>query len=350
MRCSAASLSPSKRITTIGVVFEGRARPKPSLYSTRTPSMVITSSAPSNLASALSRSTRVKFSPSAVFRCSSGVFTAVGSALSTADGSGRRLRISSRRAPAYMPSSKPGQRSLKNRCPLISPANGAFVSFSLALISEWPVRHIVGVPPCCRIHGASWRVHFTSKMISPPLRCRQDVLREQHDLPVGIDDLAVLGHHPETVAVAVEGQAEFGIGLAQAADQVLQILRVRGVRVVVREGAVDVAEQFDDVAAERAVQPRRDRAGHAVAAVDGDLHRPRQLHVADDARQVLLDDLGLLQFARLTGALEAAVLDPLAQRLDAVAVQRLAGDHHLQAVVLGGVVAAGDFDAGASAE
>ncbi len=182
------------------------------------------------------------------------------------------------------------------------------------------------------------------------LAVRQDVLREQHDLPVGIDDLAVLGHHPETVAVAVEGQAEFGIGLAQAADQVLEILGMRGVRVVVREGAIDVAEQFDDVAAERAVQPRRDRATDAIAAVDRDLHRPGQLHVADDTRQVLLDHLGLPQLARLIGALEAAVLDPLAQRLDPIAVQRLAGDHHLQAVVFGGVVAAGDLDAGAGSQ
>ena len=51
MRCKAASDSPSKRITTTGVVFDERASPKPSAYSTRKPSIVTTCSAPGNFAS-----------------------------------------------------------------------------------------------------------------------------------------------------------------------------------------------------------------------------------------------------------------------------------------------------------
>ena len=47
---NAGSLSASKRSTITGVVLEARARPKPSGYSTRNPSMVMTSRAPSNLA------------------------------------------------------------------------------------------------------------------------------------------------------------------------------------------------------------------------------------------------------------------------------------------------------------
>jgi hypothetical protein len=90
------------------------------------------------------------------------VADASGSASSTALGSAARERISSRRAPVYRPSSKPYQRSLKNTWPLISPASGAPVSLSLALISECPVRHISGSPPCLRIQGARLRVHFTS--------------------------------------------------------------------------------------------------------------------------------------------------------------------------------------------
>src|SRR5215469_5438790 len=50
MRFNAASLSASKRITTTGVVFDERASPKPSGYSTRRPSIVSTSSAPVNFA------------------------------------------------------------------------------------------------------------------------------------------------------------------------------------------------------------------------------------------------------------------------------------------------------------
>src|SRR5690606_28065215 len=51
---------------------------------------------------------------------------------------------------------------------------------------------------------------------------RQDVLREEHQLPVGIDDLPVLDDDPEPVAVAVEGQANLRVRLAQAANEVLE--------------------------------------------------------------------------------------------------------------------------------
>src|SRR4030067_1012084 len=84
--------------------------------------------------------------------CSSGVQNASGSAFSAALGSFTRLNISSRRAPLYSPSSKPYQLSLKNMCPLISPASNAPVSFILALTSECPVFHNVGFPPGERIH------------------------------------------------------------------------------------------------------------------------------------------------------------------------------------------------------
>src|SRR5690606_19149479 len=50
MRASAASVSASNRSTITGVVFEARMSPKPSGYSTRRPSIVFTSVAPSNFA------------------------------------------------------------------------------------------------------------------------------------------------------------------------------------------------------------------------------------------------------------------------------------------------------------
>jgi hypothetical protein len=72
---------------------------------------------------------------------------------------------------------------------------------------------------------------------------RQDVGGEQHQLAVGIDDLAVLGHHAEAVAVAIEGQAQFGVGLAQGAPQVFEVLRLGRIGVMVGEVAVDLAVQ-----------------------------------------------------------------------------------------------------------
>src|SRR5438477_328121 len=89
--------------------------------------------------------------------------------------------------------------------------------------------------------------------------------------------------------------------------------------------------------------PRRQHAGDAIAAVDGDAHRPRELDVAGDALDVRVEHVAL---ASLAGArLQLARFDARAQALDLIAVERGAGDDHLQAVVLRRVVAAADGDA-----
>jgi hypothetical protein len=82
MRAIAASLSASKRITTTGVVFDGLAKPNPSAYSTRTPSIVLIDSEVGNLAFALIVSSNANGSPSAQGSCSSGVQIAFGKSLS----------------------------------------------------------------------------------------------------------------------------------------------------------------------------------------------------------------------------------------------------------------------------
>src|SRR5205807_8963754 len=48
-----------------------------------------------------------------------------------------------------------------------------------------------------------------------PRIAAEHVLRQQHQLAVGIDDLAVLGDKAEPVAVAVEGQAELALSSFQ---------------------------------------------------------------------------------------------------------------------------------------
>ena len=168
MRRMAFSLSASKRSTRTGVVLDARIRPKPSENSTRRPSMVMTSSAPSNWAVAASLAmSSWPFSPSGRSMFSSGVEMLCGRLLRIAEGLLLRERISSIRQPAYMPSSKPNQRSLKKVCPLISPASSAPSRFMAALMKLWPVLPISGCPPCRRIHGASRRVDLTSKITFP---------------------------------------------------------------------------------------------------------------------------------------------------------------------------------------
>ncbi len=185
-------------------------------------------------------------------------------------------------------------------------------------------------------------------MICAAGHARQHVGGEEHQLAIRVDDFAVLGHHAEAVAVAVEGDADFGVGFLERADDVGQIFRLGRVRVMVGEIAVDFAEQRDDLAAEAREQFRCDRAGDAVAAVHDDLQRPGELDVADDLFNVGGLDVGHAALA--LAVLQVAGLDAPLQILDRVERQRRAADHHLQAVVVGRVVAAGDRDAGVAAE
>src|SRR5947207_3120017 len=226
MRLSAASLSASKRNTTTGVVFEARARPKPSAYSTRRPSRRMTSVAPGNSAVSASLAISACGGSPLLVTLSSGVEMLSGSACNAADGSARRERISSSRAPAYRPSSKPYQRSLKNVWPLISPASSAPLCFIFALINECPVFHNSGVP---RDPGLEVARRFDVIDHRRARIAREQVGGEEHQLSVRIDNASVAGHDAEPVAVAVERQAQLPAGRRHGADQVLQVLRLRRV-------------------------------------------------------------------------------------------------------------------------
>ena len=114
-------------------------------------------------------------------------------------------------------------------------------------------------------------------------RACQHVGGEQHQLPVGIDDVAGRRHDAEPVAVAVEREAELAVALRKPAPQILEVLRLGRIRMMIGEIAVDVAEELDDVAAEAPIELGCERAGDAVAAVDRDAHRTRELDVADDS-------------------------------------------------------------------
>jgi hypothetical protein len=97
---------------------------------------------------------------------------------------------------------------------------------------------------------------------------------EQQQLAIRVDDVAVLSDHTEAVAVAVKGQADFGVAVLQCGNQVREVFRHRRVWMMVGEMAIDFAEQFLDFAADSFVKFLRIGASDPVAAIDGDLHRP----------------------------------------------------------------------------
>ena len=107
---------------------------------------------------------------------------------------------------------------------------------------------------------------------------------------------------------------------------------------VVREAPVDLAVELGDFAAQPSIELRRQHSGNTVAAIDGDLHRPRQSHVASDALNVGVEHIRLA--ARSFARLHVAALGAIPKPLDVVAIERVAGDDHLQSVVVGRIVAA----------
>ena len=173
----------------------------------------------------------------------------------------------------------------------------------------------------------------------------QHVARKQHHLAVGKNVLAVLGDDAQAVAVAVKGQAKFGVAGLQRLDQVLQILGLARVGMVVGKVAVHFAEQLSHLAAQRPEHRWRRGAGHAVARVNDDFHRPLQLQIRDDALDVVFLHIGLADRAVLLGRGPAFGLYGLLERLNFFAVNGAAGQHHLEAVVVFGVVAAGHLNA-----
>ena len=173
---------------------------------------------------------------------------------------------------------------------------------------------------------------------------RQHVLGKQHHLAVGVNGLAILGDDAQAVAVAVKGQAQLGIRLLQRTHHVAQVLGLAGVGVVVGEGAIHLREQLQHLAAQGAEDARRRGTGHAIAAIDHHLDRATELHITHDARRVRFQHIGLAHLAT-AGQRPVLGLDGLAQGLDLGAIDGPTGQHHLETVVILGVVAASHHDA-----
>src|SRR5439155_22656604 len=155
---------------------------------------------------------------------------------------------------------------------------------------------------------------------------------EQHQLPVGEDDLAVLRHQPEPVAVAVESDAELGFARVHGLDQFLKILRLRRIGVMVRKAPVDFAIKLLDLASETPIKPRREHPRDAVAAVDGDAEGARELDIGSDALDIGIQNIRARALAR-SGA-ELSLLDAPPNLLYVLAPKGVGGDHHLEAVLV----------------
>ena len=128
-------------------------------------------------------------------------------------------------------------------------------------------------------------------------------------------------------------------------DEVDEVARLHRVGMMVGEVAIDSAVEFIHQAAEATQQSWRCHARHAIAAIDHDLGAVLHLDIGENRLLVGFNEA--LRFDAACTLAQIIRLDARAQALDGVLGQWLAAQHHLQAVVVGRIVAAGDHDAGA---
>ena len=120
----------------------------------------------------------------------------------------------------------------------------------------------------------------------------QHIRRQQHQHAVGGDETPAGIDHPKPVAIGVERQADVGLGSDHGLAERVEVLRLRRVRhVLVRQRRVQVAVEFDQVAAQGVVEPRRHQRCGRMPAVDDDLHPSRHGHVALDLGDVVVEHI-----------------------------------------------------------
>ncbi len=171
----------------------------------------------------------------------------------------------------------------------------------------------------------------------------QDLGRQDLQQLIAEQDPALAIDHADPVAIAIEGDAELGAVRADRLDQILEVLGHGGIGMVVREAAVDLGEQQMMLARQRRGQRLERLAGGAVAGVPDHLEGAPALEVLAQAPDIGVEHRA--GRARAGAAREGAAGGDPAQLLDALAVERLLAPHHLEAVVIGRVVRAGDLDA-----
>jgi hypothetical protein len=113
--------------------------------------------------------------------------------------------------------------------------------------------------------------------------------------------------------------------------------------VVIGEGSVGFAEERRHFGAESSQGRHSNQAADSVAAIHHDLHRTFEPVALDDGLSVGREDRGVVSLAARPRPPGLARND-VVKRADTVAVQRLSGEHHLEAVELGRIVGPGDLE------
>ncbi len=150
-------------------------------------------------------------------------------------------------------------------------------------------------------------------------------------------------HRADAVGITIERDSQLGAGPANLGLKIGEILRNGGIGMVIGEGSVGFAEERRHFGAERPQGRNRDQAADSVATIHHDMHRTFEPVALDDGLAVGGEDGGVVSLAAPPRPPGLARND-VVERADTVAVQRLSGEHHLEAVELGRIVGAGDLE------
>ncbi len=183
------------------------------------------------------------------------------------------------------------------------------------------------------------RLHVEDDLLAGP--AREQVAREEDQDEVRLVALAALVHDADAIGVAVVRDAEVGTHLDDPGLEVHHVLRVLGIRQVVRKAPVGFAVELDDLAADAAQQLGAVEPRDAVAGVHDDLEPPRGLDEPADRLEVVVARAPRRE--RAAAALELTALCEPAEELDLLLGERRgARVDQLHAVVRDRVVAARD--------
>ena len=176
---------------------------------------------------------------------------------------------------------------------------------------------------------------------------RQHRFCEDGEQLIAPDDAALAVHRPDPVAVAVEGDAEIEALVAHQRLEIREIGLVGRVRVMVGEAAVDLGVEQVVLAGQQGGQPLGRGPGRAVAGIPADpvggAVEPLEQAIDIAVENALLGN-GAFALLPVAGGGHRAHL------LDVGAEKGVAAERHLEAVIVGRIVAAGDHDAAGDVE
>jgi len=145
----------------------------------------------------------------------------------------------------------------------------------------------------------------------------------------------------DPIGIPVVTDAQIRLFRQNQLTQVLHVFRHGGVGQMVGKMAVRIAVERHYLMTQAAPQLRRDGAGSAVAGIDNHLELARKRKFGAHHLHILGDDALLRDMAAARSHI-AVPEDDLLQLLDGLAVKRGQPLAHLEAVVLDGIMAAGD--------